>query len=75
METFKNEEVTINGKVKLAGTLTIPEGKEQILYPAILIIPGTGTLNRDGNMKGLQLNIWIKRTKRGRIHSSSKKTL
>lgn len=51
-DTLKNEEVRIKGKVTLAGTLTLPEDEmREGGFPAVLIIPGTGTLNRDGNDK------------------------
>lgn len=61
MGTFENHEVQIEGKVMLSGTLTIPKSNDGMeKYPALLIIPGTGTLDRDGNdQKGkLQLNVY-----------------
>ncbi|WP_066175194.1 alpha/beta hydrolase [Bacillus marinisedimentorum] len=54
---FVNQEAIIEGAVELRGTLTIPEGDRE-KYPAVLIIPGTGALNRDGNAKGLELNLY-----------------
>jgi uncharacterized protein len=53
----QNIQVTIESQFLLRGTLTIPtEKKEQ--YPAILIIPGTGKTDRDGNDKGIRLNLY-----------------
>ncbi len=52
-----NQEAIIESAVELRGTLTIPEGDSE-KYPAVLIIPGTGALNRDGNAKGLELNLY-----------------
>src|SRR5699024_6565919 len=43
------------------GTLTMPKSmKEDTILPAVLILPGTGTLNRDGNMKNgkIRLNLY-----------------
>ncbi|KAA9031606.1 alpha/beta hydrolase family protein [Niallia endozanthoxylica] len=53
----ENEYVTIESQFTLKGTLTVPtDFKEK--YPAILIIPGTGMTNRDGNDKGITLNLY-----------------
>lgn len=50
MEALHNEEVRIAGNVTLAGTLTFPDMERgEAGYPAVLILPGTGSLNRDGN--------------------------
>lgn len=53
------QEVTIKGKVILKGTLTIPADKKE-KFPAILLLAGSGSLDRDGNAKRgkLQLNIY-----------------
>ncbi|QDP40343.1 alpha/beta hydrolase family protein [Radiobacillus deserti] len=40
--------VQVYSQTKLEGTLTYPDQTKE-KYPALLIIPGTGTLNRDGN--------------------------
>ncbi|UFU01192.1 alpha/beta hydrolase [Radiobacillus kanasensis] len=40
--------IQIYSEKKLEGTLSFPD-KTQEKYPALLILPGTGTLNRDGN--------------------------
>jgi uncharacterized protein len=53
----QNVDVMIEGQFSLKGTLTIPtDSKEK--NPAILIIPGTGMTNRDGNDKGITINIY-----------------
>lgn len=49
--------VTIQSTYKLAGTITRPlelKGK----LPAVLILPGTGESDRDGNHKKLNMNIY-----------------
>ncbi|MBP1154520.1 MULTISPECIES: alpha/beta hydrolase [unclassified Paenibacillus] len=56
-EMIKNETVTVRGKYDLEGTLTTP-AQEAGKRPAILIIPGTGISDRDGNMKQLRMNIY-----------------
>ncbi|HEX6594455.1 MAG TPA: alpha/beta fold hydrolase [Bacillota bacterium] len=54
---IKNTPVKIEGEYPLQGTLTYPtEIKER--YPAVFIIPGTGKLDRDGNDKNMQLNLY-----------------
>lgn len=59
MAAYQSQEVSIEGKVTLRGTLTIPTAGNEV-FPAILIIPGTGTLDRDGNAKRgkMQLNLY-----------------
>lgn len=47
---FIEEQVTINGEVVLKGTMAIPSIEIEKL-PAVLIINGSGTADRDGNMK------------------------
>jgi pimeloyl-ACP methyl ester carboxylesterase len=59
MSTLVREElVTIMGEYKLAGTLTVPANTEEEKYPAVLIIPGTGNSDRDGNKGGLDMNLY-----------------
>ena len=56
-ESIRNEIVTVRGTFDLAGTLTSPvQGQGQ--RPAILIIPGTGKSDRDGNSRTLRMNIY-----------------
>ena len=58
VDKFINKEVNIKGEVMLQGTLTMPNSmtKDTVL-PAVLILPGTGTLNRDGNMDNGKMNL------------------
>lgn len=49
--------VTIESTFKIKGTLTIP-GNENEKSPAILIIAGSGNGDRDGNVKGLNMNLY-----------------
>lgn len=51
-----NEEIIIQGKYDLAATVTrYPSDKKQ---PAVLVIGGTGKLNRDGNGLGFKINVY-----------------
>ncbi|MEH7502104.1 alpha/beta hydrolase [Neobacillus drentensis] len=55
---FREKEVTIQSKVALKGTLNIPENREE-KAPAILIIPGTGKLDRNGKLnKKIDLRLY-----------------
>lgn len=48
---YRSEEVTFaNGAVKLAGTLTIPEGKGP--FRALVMVTGSGAQNRDEELFG-----------------------
>jgi len=48
------EELTFtNGDVKLAGTLTIPEGRGP--FPAVVMVTGTGAQNRDEELFGFKI--------------------
>ncbi len=50
---YKAVEVSIqNGAIKLAGTLTIPEGKGP--FPAVIMITGSGAQNRDEELFGFK---------------------
>lgn len=49
--------VTIESTMSLQGTLTIP-AHDAATYPAILLIGGTGKGDRDGNVRGLKLNMY-----------------
>lgn len=51
------KEVVVNGEYELSATLTIPETDEE-RFPAIVIVPGTGGADRDGNMKNFEMNIY-----------------
>ncbi len=52
---FKEEQVTVSGKHELKGTLTIPENMEK-KYPVVLIVSGSGEIDRDGNVQKMKLN-------------------
>ncbi|MEK3989981.1 MULTISPECIES: alpha/beta fold hydrolase [Robertmurraya] len=55
---MRETEVVIQSKVKLSGSLSLPDSDKE-KSPAILIIPGTGKLNRDGKVnKKLDLNLY-----------------
>jgi len=49
-ERYRSEEVEfLSDHVRLAGTLTIPEMPSPSRYPAVLLLAGSGKLDRDGN--------------------------
>lgn len=54
---MKTIEVIVQGKYLLSATVTIPENEDE-KYPAVVIVSGTGSADRDGNMKGFQMNIY-----------------
>ncbi len=54
---LKQEEVFIQGEEVISATVTIPE-QERESYPAIVLIGGTGGLNRDGNGLGFKMNLY-----------------
>lgn len=55
---FREKEVTIQSKAALKGTLSLPKISEE-KAPAILIIPGTGKLDRNGKVnKKLDLQLY-----------------
>ncbi len=48
--------VTIKGKYTLRGTLSLPK-EEKERYPAVLIVAGTGRIDRDGNTPDLKFEL------------------
>lgn len=54
---FKQEQVFIQGESTIAATMTIPNDG-QSNYPTIVLIGGTGGLNRDGNGTGFKSNLY-----------------
>jgi pimeloyl-ACP methyl ester carboxylesterase len=56
-DKFIEKEIKINGEFKLSSTLTFPNEKKD-KYPAIIIVPGTGNSDRDGNSKNLNMNLY-----------------
>src|SRR6056297_1246662 len=54
---FIEKEITVNGEFSLSATLTLPNNNLDI-HPVIIIVPGTGNSNRDGNSKKLNMNLY-----------------
>ncbi|WP_100403547.1 alpha/beta hydrolase [Bacillus sp. FJAT-42315] len=54
---MKTVEVIVQGEYLLSATVTIPENEHE-KHPAVVIVSGTGSADRDGNMKGFQMNIY-----------------
>lgn len=54
---MKENEVIVSSSHPLAGTLTIPDSPSNA-YPAVLIIPGSGKADRDGNVKQMKMNMY-----------------
>lgn len=54
---MREENVMIQSEVRLSGTLTIPQS-ENTAYPAVLIIPGSGGSDRDGNSGNFKMGIY-----------------
>ena len=51
--TYLEEEVTFaNGEITLAGTLTLPD--EPVRHPAVVLLQGSGPLNRDEEVFGMK---------------------
>ncbi len=48
--------ITVNGEFNLSSTLTLPKNLDK--YPVVIIVPGTGNSDRDGNSKKLNMNIY-----------------
>ena len=55
---FVEEQVSINGEVVIKGTLSIPHIENKKL-PAIIIVNGSNTVDRNGNMKTPKLKVNI----------------
>lgn len=55
---FREKDVTIHSKVTIKGTVSLPENRAE-KGPAVLIIPGTGKLDRNGKMnKKIDLKLY-----------------
>ncbi|MBQ7621750.1 MAG: alpha/beta hydrolase, partial [Candidatus Methanomethylophilaceae archaeon] len=50
------ERVFVDGKVKLGATVTYPDRDKK--NPAVVIIMGTGSLDRDGNARGMHTDLY-----------------
>lgn len=55
---FTSEEVAIQGKYLLQGTLNIPDDGEK-KCPAVLVVAGSGEVDRDGNASGFKFKLNI----------------
>ncbi|MFE8703118.1 alpha/beta hydrolase family protein [Cytobacillus sp. FJAT-54145] len=49
--------VSFNSEYLLKGTLTVPEESKE-KFPGLLIISGSGQGDRDGNVKGIEINVY-----------------
>ncbi|MDZ7834456.1 MAG: alpha/beta hydrolase [Alkalibacterium sp.] len=54
-KSYEEKEVFIKGQYRLAGTLAIPKGEGKKL-PAVLIIPGSGQIDRDGYVENMKFH-------------------
>ncbi len=52
--SYLEKEVRIESQYQLAGTLAIPNGNEK--YPAVLLVAGSGEIDRDGTITKMKLN-------------------
>ncbi|MFC3040528.1 alpha/beta hydrolase family protein [Virgibacillus xinjiangensis] len=52
---MREQQVIIEGNYDLAGTLTLPQ-EEQEVYPLMVMVHGSGDLDRDENTKHLRIN-------------------
>lgn len=54
---YYDKEVVIKSKVELSATITMPKDKEG-KSPAVVIVAGSGGIDRDGNIKKMRVNIY-----------------
>ncbi len=54
---FNEKKVTVSGTFDLAATIAVPDGVKQKMS-AVVLISGTGTSDRDGNLKKFSSNIY-----------------
>ncbi len=54
--TFEKE-ITVKGEFNISGTLTLPNNNHDI-NPVVIIVPGTGNSDRDGNSNKLNMNLY-----------------
>lgn len=50
------QEVIVQGEYRLAGTLALPQGEAGAKYPLIVLVHGSGNVDRDENAKGMRIN-------------------
>ncbi|MEH7177568.1 alpha/beta hydrolase family protein [Neobacillus vireti] len=53
----KELEVTIQGQYPLAAALTLPNGRDE-KFPLVVMVHGSGPIDRDSNAKGMPMNIF-----------------
>ncbi len=53
---FVEQKVVVDSFFKLTGALTIPDGEAES-YPAVLIVAGSGQVDRDGNVSGFKFKL------------------
>ena len=54
---FFEKEVVINGEVDISASITIPKDTVK-KYPAIIIVAGSGPVDRDGNVKKIKTDMY-----------------
>jgi pimeloyl-ACP methyl ester carboxylesterase len=59
--------VKINGSYTLGATVTIPVG-DLVKYPAIVMVHGSGPVDRDSNAKGMPMNIFKELSELAAVH-------
>ena len=57
--TSSHREVNFYSDISINGTLSIPNNNEE-LKPAVVLIPGSGSVDRDGNVKLLKSDLLLK---------------
>ena len=50
------KKITVKGDYELSGTLTLPKSNHKVPLPAVLLIPGSGKVDRDVNIPRLKTN-------------------
>ena len=55
---FTSEEIAVQGKYLLHGTLTVLDDSEK-KCPAVLVVAGSGEVDRDGNASGFKFKLSI----------------
>lgn len=55
--SFTEREITVENAYSLAGTLTIPN-REHKQHPIVVMVHGSGAVDRDENVKGLHMNVF-----------------
>ena len=53
---INEERIIINGEINIGATISYPDKNKK--YPLVILIAGTGSLDRDGNAFGFKTNIY-----------------